>query len=217
MADILKSLPEEVVKQERLKGAEMSVYFRWTLIITLLITLSIQLFSGYQVESVHSISLISIYFMVNAGLWWAVRRKYDPDYLAFLAAIVDVCIVTYHLHYSSIQFDSIAVTAAATMFLYPILFVLYTFRLKRSLLIFLVIFSLIMFNINYLYTYFQQPEDFANYLSTSPQSHIFKSIYIFFTGFLCIYLQHSISEFLQKQITHANDEAALGAKVKIEE
>jgi len=74
-----------------------------------------------------------------------------------------------------------------------------------------------MFNLNYYYFYLQHPEIYNNYLSTSPQSHIFKSIYIFFIGFLCIYLQHSISGFILKQITHADDKAKLKVKVKIEE
>ncbi|NDP20952.1 MAG: hypothetical protein GZ091_07725 [Paludibacter sp.] len=217
MADILKSLPVEVVEQERIKGAVLSVYFRWVLIFVLTITLSIQLISGYKVESVHSFVLISIYFLLNVGLWLAIRKKYNPVYLGYLSAILDVCMITFHLYYSTIQYDDIALTSAATIFLYPILFVLYTFRLNRSLLIFLVFFSLIMFNINYFNSYFQHPEIYSNYLSTSPQSHIFKSIYIFFIGFLCVYLQHSISEFILKQITQADEKAKSDLKVKIEE
>lgn len=217
MTDILKSLPFEVIKQERLKGAVLSVYFRVTLIFIFLINLSIQLLSGYKAESVHSILLVFIYFVANLGFWLAVRRKYDPNYIAYIAAIVDICMVTFHLHYSSIQFNDIAVTAAATILLYPIFFVLYTFRLNRSLMIFLVLFSLVMFNLNYYYSYFQNPEMYNNFLSTTPQSHIFKSIYILFIGFLCIYLQHSISKFLHNQITNANDKADLYLRVKIEE
>lgn len=84
-------------------------------------------------------------------------------------------------------------------------------------MIFLVLFSLVMFNLNYYYSYFQNPEMYNNFLSTTPQSHIFKSIYILFIGFLCIYLQHSISKFLHNQITNANDKADLYLRVKIEE
>ena len=63
----------------------------------------------------------------------------------------------------------------------------------------------------------QHPEIYNNYLSTSPLSHIFKSIYIFFIGFLCVYLQHSFSEFILKQITQADEKAKSDLKVKIEE
>ncbi len=217
MADILKSLPVEVVEQERLKGATMSVYLRWMLIFVLTIALAIELLSGIKVKPLNSIILILLYFGFNVGLWWAVRKKYDPIYLGYLGAILDVCIVTFHLYDFTVKYDIISVTAGATIFLYPILFVLYTFRLNRPLLIFVVIFSLIMFNINYFSSYLQHPEIYNNYLSTSPLSHIFKSVYIFFIGFLCVYLQHSFSEFILKQITQADGKAKSDLKVKIEE
>ena len=217
MADILKSLPLELVEQERIKGAALGVNFRWALILILSITLTIQLISGYKAESVHSVILIVAYFLINVGMWQTVRQKYDPVYLGYMSAILDVFMITFHLHYSTVQYDTLAVTAAATIFLYPILLVLYTFRLNRPLLIFLVLFSLVMFNANYFYSYFQHEEIYNNYLSTSPQSHIFKSIYIFFVGFLCIYLQHSISEFILEQTTHADEKSKSDMRVKIEE
>ena len=217
MADILKLLPAEVVTQERLKGAMMSIYFRWLLITFILVTLSVQFLSGYKSESMHSIVLTICYFLLNIVLWIAVRKKYDPNYLGYISAIIDVSIVTLNLYFSSLQNDKIAVTAAASMFLYPILFVLYTFRLNRSLLILIVLFSLLLFNINYYLQYLQHPDVYSTYLSTKPLSHIFKSIYLFFIGFLCIYLQQSLSEFIQKQILQANERAKLDVKVKIEE
>lgn len=214
---ILKSLPNEVVAHERIKGAMMNIYFRWILIGVVLITLSVQILSGYRSQSTHSIILIIIYFILNIGLWIAVRKKYDPDYLAYFSAVIDVTMITLNLYFASVQSDKIAVTAAASMFLYPILFVLYTFRLNRALLIFIVGLSLLFFNINYYLFYLQQPELYADYLSTGPLSHIFKSIYIFFIGFLCIYLQYALSEFIQKQIEQAKEKAKLDAKVKLEE
>jgi sensor histidine kinase YesM len=217
MADILKLLPAEVVTQERLKGAMLSIYFRWLLIAVIAITLSVQMLSGYKTESTHSIILTFSYLILNVILLIAVRKKYDPNYLGYISAIIDVIIVTLNLYFSSIQNDKIAVTAAASIFLYPTLFVLYTFRLNRSLLIFIVLFSLLLFNINYYFQYIQQPDYYSAYLSTKPLSHIFKSIYIFFIGFLCVYLQQSLSEFIQKQIIQANERAKLDAKVKMEE
>ena len=217
MADILKLLPAEVVTQERLKGAMLSINFRWLLIAVIAITLSVQMLSGYKTESTHSIILTFSYLILNVILLIAVRKKYDPNYLGYISAIIDVIIVTLNLYFSSIQNDKIAVTAAASIFLYPTLFVLYTFRLNRSLLIFIVLFSLLLFNINYYFQYIQQPDYYNAYLSTKPLSHIFKSIYIFFIGFLCVYLQQSLSEFIQKQIIQANERAKLDAKVKMEE
>jgi sensor histidine kinase YesM len=217
MANIFKSLPAEVIRAERIKGAFLAVYFRWLLVAVIILTLTIQLLSGYKSESLHSIALAILYLSMNIGLWIAARKNYDPNYLSYFSAIVDVCIVTFNLYFATVQHDKIAVTAAASMFLYPILFVLYTFRLNRSLLIFIIMLSLILFNLNYYYAYFQDIDFYSTYLSTTPQSHVFKSIYIFFIGFLCVYFQHSISKFILKQISQADERAKLDIKVKTEE
>ncbi len=217
MANIFKSLPTELIREERIKGALMSIYFRWLLIAVVIITLSIQMLTGYSSESIYSIVLTAIYLLLNIVLWIAARKQYDPAYLGYLSAIIDVFVITLNLHFSGMHHDKIAVTAAASMFLYPILFVLYTFRLNKSLLIFIILLSLFLFNLNYYYAYFQDIDFYSTYLSTTPQSHVFKSIYIFFIGFLCVYFQHSISVFLLKQLSQADERAKLDVKVKIEE
>ena len=213
MKNILQLLPPDVVAPERMKGARMSIYFRWILIAVVFVTLSIQLLSGYSEQSLHSIVLSAGYFAMNLVMWVAARKKYDPPYLGYISAVVDVVIVTSNLYFSSMLDDKIAVTAAASMFLYPILFVLYTFRLNRPLLVFIVLFSVILFNINYYYQYLKMPEYYNNYLSTTPLSHVFKSVYLFFIGFLCVYLQQSLAHFLQKQIAHAKENALLDNKI----
>ncbi|MFZ5428962.1 MAG: sensor histidine kinase [Bacteroidota bacterium] len=217
MKDFLGTLPSESIEAERIKGARISVYFRWIFIAMLVFTVTVQLISGYKGESVHSIKLITIYFLANIGLWYAVRRKYDPLYLGYLSAVLDIGIITFHLYYLSVQFDLIASTAAATTFLFPIIFLLYTFRLNRMLLVFTVLLALVMFNVNYFLQYPKDTELFNSSLSLTPLSQIFKSIYILFIGFLCVYLQFAISKFLGKQVAIAAEKAGLDAKVKMEE
>lgn len=217
MADLFKTLPTGEIEKERIKGAQISVNFRWVFILLLLCTTSLQLFSGYKTESFHSLLLIAIYFLSNTGLWFSVRKKYDPLYLGYISAFLDVTIVTFHLYYLTAEFDYIAVTSAATIFLYPILFVLYTFRLNRPLLIFLIVLSVLAFNINYFIAYLENEAIYNNYLSSSPLSHVFKSIYILFIGFLCVYLQISMEQFIAKQLAEAKAKMKLHSKVKIEE
>ena len=218
MAILTKTtLPIEVIKAERLKGAQMSVYFRWVFIILLLLTISIQLISGYKAESTHALVLIGIYFCCNIGLGIAARKKYDPPLLGYISAIIDLGIITFHLYYLTTQYDYIAVTAAATVLLYPIMLVIYTFRLNRPLLIFMVVLTIIFFNANYFYAYSQNELLYIASLSTTPLSHIFKSAYIIFIGLLCIYLQHSMEKFIEKQVAEASAKIKLHAQVKIEE
>lgn len=195
----------------------MSVNFRWVFIILLLMTTSLQVISGYKAESTHAFVLIGIYLCCNIGLAIAVNKKYDPPFLGYISAIIDLGIITFHLYYLTTQYDYIAVTAAATILLYPIIFVLYTFRLNRPLLIFMVVLTVLLFNSNYFYAYSQNELYYLQTLSTSPLSHIFKSAYILFIGFLCIYLQLSLEKFIEKQVAEASAKIKLHARVKIEE
>ncbi len=217
MTDSTTNISEELFQAERLKGARMSVNFRWVFIILLLMTTALQVISGYKAESTHAFVLIGIYLCCNIGLAIAVNKKYDPPFLGYISAIIDLGIITFHLYYLTTQYDYIAVTAAATILLYPIIFVLYTFRLNRPLLIFMVALTVLLFNSNYFYAYSQNELYYLQTLSTSPLSHIFKSAYILFIGFLCIYLQLSLEKFIEKQVAEASAKIKLHARVKIEE
>lgn len=217
MTDSTTNISEELFQAERLKGARMSVNFRWVFIILLLMTTALQVISGYKAESTHAFVLIGIYLCCNIGLAIAVNKKYDPPFLGYISAIIDLGIITFHLYYLTTQYDYIAVTAAATILLYPIIFVLYTFRLNRPLLIFMVVLTMLLFNSNYFYAYSQNELYYLQTLSTSPLSHIFKSAYILFIGFLCIYLQLSLEKFIEKQVAEASAKIKLHARVKIEE
>jgi LytS/YehU family sensor histidine kinase len=81
----------------------------------------------------------------------------------------------------------------------------------------MVVLTVLLFNSNYFYAYSQNELYYLQTLSTSPLSHIFKSAYILFIGFLCIYLQLSLEKFIEKQVAEASAKIKLHARVKIEE
>jgi PAS domain S-box-containing protein len=205
------------LKEEQLKGARLSVYFRWFFILLITSLLLIQAMLGHQAESSKSIVFILIYIVSNFGLWFAVKRKYNPRYLGFFSAFIDVGIVCMHLYVQTVNFDYTSSTAAATTFLIPILFLLYTFRLDKGLMYFLIFISVIGFNLVYLTNYFESPELYNLHLSLSPTSHFFKSAYIIFIGLLCVYFQYSISRFINTQISEATEKAKLDARIRVEQ
>lgn len=206
-----------ILREEQLKGAQMMVYFRWFFVSLITILLLIQMLLGHKAESMYSLILVLIYFVSNLALWHAVKSKYNPRFLGFFSAILDVGIIAYHIHGQASNFDHTAATAAATTFVYPIIFLLYTFRLDRKLLYFLIATSLIGFNWVYFSNYLSTPNVYINNLSLSPTSHFFKSVYLLFIGLLCIYLQHSMSKFIDKQIAEAIEKGKLDMKIKIEQ
>ncbi len=211
------NLDPELIRDEQLKGARISVYFRWTFIFLIAILLIVQLSLGYRKESGHAFILIMVYFLSNIVLWYAVIKKYNPGYLGFASAILDVGVICTHYYILSAEYDPLASTAAATIFLLPLLFLLYTFRLDQSLLIFLIIITLIGFGIVYVISYMANPEAYLQSSSTSPSSHLFKGIYILFTGVLCIYLQYYMIRFIDKQLRIAAEKSEVDLQVRIEE
>jgi PAS domain S-box-containing protein len=84
-------------------------------------------------------------------------------------------------------------------------------------LIYLTIIAVLGFNLIYFLNYFENPEFYNEYLSLSPASHGFKSIYITFIGALCIYMQYAMYKFLYKQLNHAQEKSNLDTKIKIEQ
>jgi PAS domain S-box-containing protein len=77
--------------------------------------------------------------------------------------------------------------------------------------------SLAGFNLIYFVNYFQAPEIYHANLSLSPISHLFKSTYILFIGLLCIYLQSSLFQFIEKQISETGKKVSLDAEFRIEQ
>jgi len=207
----------EQIREEQLKGARMSIYFRWAFIFLVTTLLLIQLSLGYRQESLHAFILVFIYFISNSLLWYAATREYNPKYLGYISALLDVGVICTHLYILTSGHDPLAATSAATIFLIPVLFLLYTFRLDRNLMIFLISIALTGFSLVYFINYFSSPDVYSLSLSTSATSHLFKSAYILFIGVLCIYLQYFLLHFIEKQLKSASEKSALDLKIRIEE
>lgn len=210
-------LDPEQIRDEQLKGARMSVYFRWAFIFLVTTLLLVQLSLGYRKESLHAFVLIIIYFLSNSGLWFAAIKQYNPRYLGFLSAVLDVAVICTHLFILTSSHDQLASTSAATIFLIPVLFLLYTFRLDRDLMVFLIVIAMAGLSMVYFINYVQAPDIYSQSLSTSPTSHIFKTAYIIFIGVLCIYLQHFMIHFIYIQLKIANEKAEVDLQIRMEE
>ena len=211
------SLHPEQIREEQIKGAWMSVYFRWAFIFLVTILLLVQLSLGYRNESLHAFILVVVYFLSNSALWYAVVKEYNPRYLGFVSAFLDVGVICTHLFVLTSLYDPLAATAAATVFLIPVVFLLYTFRLDRGLMVFLISIALAGFSLVYFLNYSGSSDPYTQSLSTSPASHIFKTAYILFIGVLCIYLQYFMIHFIDKQLKIAAEKSDVELQVRIEE
>ncbi len=208
-------IDERILREERMRGARVLVHIRWAFVLLITILLLFQYLSGYQQESRIPFLVVAGYFLVNLVLSITIRRGYDPRYLRFLSATIDLLFIVSHLFIMTVSFDPTAATAASTIFLIPFFFLLYILRLDRGLLFYMIVLAIAGFNFNYFYSYFADPSPYQHNLSLTPLAHIFKSVYIAFTGLLVIYLQSSFYRLLQKQVTVAAEKARLNVELQM--
>lgn len=206
----------KTLEEESLKGTKMTIYFRWLFISLLLILISIQSFAGYFMESLHSVFLLLFYVIANLLLWLAWRAKYDPLWVRYFSGSVDIGVILFHLFFLTAYFDIYAVTSAATILLLPLILLLYTLKLDRYLVLYLVLFTVVGYTAIYLWSYPAHSALYQASLSFSPLSHFFKAIYIILIGLLCIYLQYTYKQILDKKIEEINKQAHLNTIIEVE-
>ncbi len=209
-------LSKESIDNERLKGARMVVLFRWAFIALLGTLLAVQYSSGYRAETMHALRLLGVYLVSNIFFTGAVIRRYDASWVGYLGAAIDIGIVLFHLNHLSLYFDPTSISAAATILLIPFMILLYTFRLDRNLLIFIIVLGVSGLGLLYSYHYRLQPGIYQGSLSLTPVAQTFKLAYILFIGLLCIYHQHSIYRFIGRQLEHLRKESDLHMQISLE-
>lgn len=210
-------ISDKLLTSERLKGAWLSVNFRW---MTIFLASSSLLFGhrafGFEDITHHPAIPVAILIISNLFFLASLRKKRNPRYFGFTGAAIDVAVQFYILDGLAANYDPIAVTAVSILFLIPAIYLIYTFRLDRGLMYFVIGFSLVLFNLVYLRHYNIAPELFNTNISLAPITHFYKSFYLGLTGMLCIYLQSSIAKLLRKQIGETVRKTELDAEVKLE-
>ncbi len=210
-------ISKDLIFHEQLRGARLSVYFRWLFVVLAAVLVVVQYSSGHIETSRNAMIAVIIYFGINIIFHIAVKRRYDPPFIRYASAGTDTTILCVHIYNMAASSDQAAVVGAATLFLIPVFFLIYTFRLDRGVLLFLIFISIAGMNIIYFDRYLADPSYYDQSLSMSPLSHIFKSIYVFFIGGLCLFLQHSFFRFIEIQLVHANEKAELDNSIRMEQ
>lgn len=217
MLSAKSKISKDLIAHEQLKGARLSIYFRWLFVILATTLVAVQYYSGYTETARNAIVVVIIYMVFNSIFHIAVKYRYDPPYIKYVSAGIDIITLLFHIYNMAVLSDQAAVVGAATLFLIPVFFLIHTFRLDRGVLLFLILASIAGMNIIYFDRYLAEPSFYNQSLSMSPLSQIFKSVYVSFIGGLCLFLQHSFFRFLEKQLEHASEKAELDSDIRIEQ
>ncbi len=171
-------------KEDSVWGEHEVIKFRWVLVSVILIFIAYIYYSGDTYRALISLLLASIYIFYNAILNILLRKYGSATWIRFLSATIDITTLTIHVFNYSFFFKPIAVTTAASTFLYPVLILLSVLRYDKRLVLFSTLYSVFCFNIIYIIRYPHiEPVLLEQVASANWAGQIYKSVYFIVMGY----------------------------------
>ncbi len=195
----------KLFREDAVWGEHEVIKFRWILIAVILVLIGYIYFSGDADRALTSLLLASIYILYNAVLNILLRKYGSATWIRFLSSTIDVTILSIHIFNYSFLFKPIAVTTAASTFLYPVLILLSVLRYDKRLVVFTSIYSVICFNTIYLLRYpYIEPELLEKVASANWAGQIYKSAYFLVMGYFLYSIPKMINRLNEKHLTTFN-------------
>lgn len=195
----------ELFKEDAVWGEQEVIKFRWVLIALILVFIGYIYYSGDTDRAITSLLLASIYIFYNAILNILLRQYGSATWIRFLSATIDISILSVHIFNYSFLFKPIAVTTAASVFLYPVLILLSVLRYDKRLVFFSAVYSVFCFNlIYYIRSPYIQPELLDQVASADWAGQIYKSAYFLVMGYFLYSIPKLINRINHKHLTTVN-------------
>lgn len=195
----------KLFREDAVWGEHEVIKFRWILIGVILVFIGYIYYSGDTDRALTSLLLASIYILYNAILNILLRKYGSATWIRFLSSTIDVSILSIHVFNYSFLFKPIAVTTAASTFLYPVLILLSVLRYDKRLVVFTTVYSVICFNTIYLIRYpFIEPELLEKVASANWAGQIYKSAYFLVMGYFLYSIPKMINRLNEKHLITFN-------------
>jgi signal transduction histidine kinase len=196
---------EKLFKEDAVWGEQEVIKFRWVLISIILIFIGYIYYSGETDRALTSLLLATVYIFYNAVLNILLRKYGSATWIRFMSSSIDITILSIHIFNYSFLFKPIAVTTAASVFLYPVLILLSVLRYDKRLVIFSAIYSVFCFNIIYSIRYpFIEPELLEKVASANWAGQIYKSAYLLVMGYFLYSIPKMINRLNAKHLATIN-------------
>lgn len=187
------------LNEESALGAKITYYFRW-LMIFLVTLISVILFLSENTKTLASISFILIFIYSSFNYFFfrqLIHKNINPLY-RYVFSFIDVCFVLSHLLLLFVDYKAFAHITTSTLFILPIIILLYSFQYNKRLIIFTTIISVI--GLNVLYTiqslYFNVDSNVQTFFYSS---QVLQSVYLLIFGAICLYMRFVIFRLIEKQ------------------
>lgn len=192
-------------KEDAVWGEHEVIKFRWVLISIILVFIGYIYYSGDTDRALTSLLLACIYIFYNAVLNILLRKYGNATWIRFLSSTIDITTLSIHIFNYSFFFQPIAVTTAASTFLYPVLILLSVLRYDKRLVLFSTLYSVFCFNAIYFirYPYIEQ-ELLEQVASANWAGQVYKSAYFIVMGYFLYSIPKMIKRLNSKHLTSIN-------------
>jgi len=194
-----------IFKEDAVWGEHEVIKFRWVLVAIILVFIAYIYYSGDTDRGLTSLLLASIYIFYNAILNILLRKYGNATWIRFLSSTIDITTLSIHIFNYSFFFKPIAVTTAASTFLYPVLILLSVLRYDKKLVIFSTLYSVFCFNLIYIlrYPYIEQ-NLLEQVASANWAGQVYKSAYFIVMGYFLNSIPKMIDRLNIKHLTSIN-------------
>lgn len=182
------------------RGEKVAMRFRWLLVVLVLALITVMFLKGQTREASWSLVPVSIFVLYNIFLVFLFRRGRIGHWVRYVSVVIDVGVLTLHIHVYSTFFSELAVAVTASIYIYFILLFLSVLRYDRNLVIFATLLVLFCFNLNYyLKIGSVDPQLIERVVSADRAGHFYKSMYIALFGYMLLHIPRLVTELVSRQ------------------
>ena len=198
-----------LVLQEEIKGEKFIYYIRWGLILFEAASLVLLILRRqYLPVSLYAIYFVGLAAVYNLFLLYVFQKKRYHGIIKYISVFLDTAIVSVVLYLSSITTITFAPIMGALTFMYLIIIVGSSLRLRRAHAVYTTALIILAFNAVYLLRYpaFSRLPEYGAIVSAARMEQLFKTVYMLFLGIILYYIIVTLQRLIEN-VVHTMDEA----------
>lgn len=205
-------------KDDAIWGEREVIKFRWILIAAILMLIAYIFGTGEFARGWVSLALAVFYILYNSALVLMLSKVGNTKWLQYISSIVDITVLSLHIYNYSYFFNPIAVTTAASTFLYAILIMLSVLRYDGKLVIFNSLYIVFCYNLIYILRRpYIDPELINQVASAGWDGQLFKSVYFLLMGYFLFSIPKMIDRLVTKQSMAVDERKNMELKLALEQ
>ncbi|MBN2744442.1 MAG: HAMP domain-containing histidine kinase [Marinilabiliaceae bacterium] len=205
-------------KDDAIWGEREVIKFRWILIAAILLLIAYIFGTGEYARGWVSLSLAVFYILYNTALVQLLKKVGNTKWLQYTSSIVDITVLSLHIYNYSYFFNPIAVTTAASTFLYAILIMLSVLRYDGKLVIFNSLYIIFCYNLIYILRRPYIDPDLINQVASADwDGQFFKTVYFLLMGYFLFSIPKMIDRLVTKQSMAVDERKNMELKLALEQ